>query len=143
MDKDTLSLLGDCTAGIHMAVSAMDEILPNVKNRALRRTIQDGVRHHHALRDQTLELLTRMGGTEKYPGPMARSMTRLRTGARMTLGGDDTTAAYLVADGCDAGVRALCRSRNRYANADQEAKFLAEQLIRCQEALSAGLRPYL
>ena len=28
--------------------------------------------------------------------------------------GDDTTAAYLVADGCDMGVKSLCRSRNRY-----------------------------
>ena len=142
MDRDTLSLLGDCTAGIDMAVSTMDGILPNVKDQTLRRKIQESVQSHHELRNQTLELLQRMGGEEKFPNPMAKGMSWLKVNTKMALGGDDTTAAYLVADGCDMGVKSLCRSRNRYPNAEQEAKYLAEQLINCEETLSASLRPY-
>jgi len=142
MDRDTLSLLGDCTAGIDMAVSTMDGILPNVKDQTLRRKIQESVQSHHELRNQTLDLLQRVGGEEKFPNPMAKGMSWLKVNTKMALGGDDTTAAYLVADGCDMGVKSLCRSRNRYPNADQEAKYLAEQLINCEETLSASLRPY-
>jgi len=142
MDRDTLSLLGDCTAGIDMAVSTMDGILPNVKDQTLRRKIQESVQSHHELRNQTLDLLQRVGGEEKLPNPMAKGMSWLKVNTKMALGGDDTTAAYLVADGCDMGVKSLCRSRNRYPNADQEAKYLAEQLINCEETLSASLRPY-
>ena len=121
MDRDTLSLLGDCTAGIDMAVSTMDGILPNVKDQTLRRKIQESVQSHHDLRNQTLCVLRRMGGEEKFPNPMAKGMSWLKVNTKMALGGDDTTAAYLVADGCDMGVKSLCRSRNRYPNADQEA----------------------
>lgn len=142
MDKDTLALLGDCTAGIEMAVSTMDGILPSVKDQVLRRKIQESIGSHESLREQSRALLQQWGGTEKYPSPMAKGMAWLKTNTRMALGNDDTTAAYLVADGCDMGVRSLCRSRNRYAGADQEAKYLAEQLINCEEKLSASLRAF-
>ena len=44
MDKDSLSLLGDCTAGINRTLSAMDTLLPNIKDRSLRRKLRDSVR---------------------------------------------------------------------------------------------------
>ena len=61
----------------------------------------------------------------------------------VALGRDDPTAAEVVADGCDLGVRHLCRSRNRYAGADHAAQYLTEQLIACQENLSVSLRAFL
>lgn len=143
MDQDTLQLLGDCSAGIEMAVATMDGILPNVQDQTLRRKIQESIRAHEDLREQTISMLHRWGGQEKQPNPMAKSMSWLKTNTRFAFGGDDTAAAYLVADGCDMGVKSLCRSRNRYAGADHAAKFLAEQLIDCEEKLSAGMRPYL
>ena len=69
-------------------------------------------------------------------------MSWLVTNAKMALG-DDTTAAYLVADGCDMGVKSLCRSRNRYPAAEKDAKQIAESLIDCEEELSASMRPFL
>ena len=41
------------------------------------------------------------------------------------------------------GVKSLCRSRNRYPAAQKEAKSIAEQLIDCEETLSASMRPFL
>lgn len=143
MDRDTLALLGDCTAGIEMAVATLDGVLPNVKDQTLRRKLQESIHTHHELRDQTVEMLHQLGGQEKQPNLMAKSMSWLKTNARFALGGDDTAAADLVANGCDMGVRSLCRSRNRYAGADRQAKSLAEQLIDCEEQLSAGMRPYM
>ncbi len=143
MHEDTIHLLGDCTAGIDMAVSTMDGMLPNVKDQVLRRKLRDSIQTHQMLRDQSLNLLRQCGGKAKEPSPIAKSMAWLKANTRMAVGGDDTTVAYLVADGCDMGVKSLCRSRNRHAGADRDAKALAEQLIDCEEKLSASMRPFL
>lgn len=143
MHEDTIHLLGDCTAGIDIAVSTIDGLLPSVKDQTLRRKLRDSVQTHQLLRDQTRTMMRQCGGAEKTPSAMAKSMAWLKTNTRMALHGDDTTAAYLVADGCDMGVKVLCRSRNRYAGADTGAKALAERLIDCEEKLSASMRPFL
>ena len=143
MNRDTLSLLADCTAGIDLAVSAMDGILPNVKDQVLRRKLQDGIHRHELLRNQTLCLLQQWGGKEKHPSSMTKNMVWLRNNARLAISRDDPTAAELVANGCDQGIRTLCRSRNRYSGADHAAKFLTEQIIACQENLSSGMRSFL
>ena len=143
MHKDTIELLGDCTAGIEMAVSTIDGLLPNTKDRTLRQKMQDSKDDHDRLRKQACQMLHQYGAQEKQPNVMAKSMAWLKTNTRMALKGDDTTVAYLVADGCDMGVRSLSKSRNRCSMADTDAINLAQELIRCEESLSAGLRPYL
>ena len=143
MDRDTLFLLGDCTLGIAMTVSAMDGVLPNVKDQVLRRRLQDSIRAQEDLREQSCRLLQQWGGTEKQPSAMAKGMTQLRNSTRMILRRDDPTAADVVANSCDRQVRELCRSRNRYAGANPEAQFLADRVIASQEQLSAGLRNFL
>ena len=143
MDADTIALLGECTAGIDLAVSTIDSVLPSVRDQVLRRRLQDSIRSHEALRAQSLDLLQQWGGREKHPSPVALSLSRLKAGTRLALRRDDPTAAEVVADSCDLGIRALCRSRNRYAGADHAARFLTEQLITCQEQLSTSLRSFL
>ena len=83
MDADTLALLGDCTAGIELAVSAMDGVLPNVKDQVLRRKLQDSIRSHEALRAQSLDLLQQWGGTERHPSAMAKGRHSIRASRSM------------------------------------------------------------
>ncbi len=142
MREDTIHLLGDCTAGIQLAISTMDGLMPEIRDRALRARLRESMEDHRQLRQQTVSMLRQYGAREKDPGPMAKSMSWLKTNTRMAIGGDDTTAAYLVADGCDTGVKNLCRSRNRYCMASQAAVELTQALIRCEEQLSAELRPF-
>ena len=142
MREDTIHLLEDCTAGIEMAVSTMDGLMQDIKDRALRQKLRESMQDHQHLRKQTVSMLRQYGAQAKQPNPMVKSMAWLKTNTRMALGGDDTTAAYLVADGCDMGVKSLSRSRNRYPMANQAAIELAQELIRCEEQLSAGLRPF-
>ena len=117
MQQDTIHLLADCSAGIKMALATIDGILPEVRDYTLREKLKDSISTHHRLQDRTQQMLRDLGGQDKSPSPMARGMSWLVTNAKMALG-DDTTAAYLVADGCDMGVKSLCRSRNRYPAAN-------------------------
>jgi len=143
MDADTLALLGDCTAGIEMAVTAMDGVLLKVKDQVLRRKLQDSIRAHEDLRAQSLSLLQQWGGQEKHPSPVSLSLSRLKAETRLAWRRDDPTAAEVVADNCDLGIRRVCRSKNRHTGADQAAQFLADQLIACEENLSSALRSFL
>ena len=101
MRDDTIHLLGDCTAGIDMAMSTMDGLLPEIKDRTLRQKLRESMHDHSRLRSQSISLLQNYGAPEKLPSPMAKGMAWLKTNTRMAIRGDDTTAAYLVADGCD------------------------------------------
>ena len=143
MDQDTISLLGDCTAGIDMAISTMDGVLPSVKDQTLRRKIQESVKSHQNLREQTVEMLHRCGAQEKPSNPMAKGMSWLKTNTKLAFGGDDTTVAYLVADGCDMGVKSLSRYLNQYAAADEKSKDIAKRLIALEADLSKDLRGFL
>ena len=142
MRDDTIHLLGDCTAGIELALSTMDGLLPDIKDRALRQRLRESMQDHQHLRRQTVSMLRQYGAAEKNAGAVAKGLSWLRTNTRMAMFGDDTTAAYLVADNCDTGVKTLCRSQNRYCMANQAAVELAQALIRCEEQLSMELRPF-
>lgn len=142
MREDTIHLLGDCTAGIELTLSTINGLLPDIKDRALRQRLRDSMQDHKYLHHRTVSILRQYGAAEKSAGALTKSLSRIKTGARMALGGDDTTAAYLVADNCDTGVKVLCRSCNRYCMASRAAVALTQELIRCEEQLSAELRPF-
>ena len=143
MHEDTIRLLEDCTAGIARTVSAIDGLLPEIRDHRLRQTLQTGREAHLQLHQRSCELLQQVGGQVKTPSALSLGLSRLRNSTRMGLGGDDTTAAYLVARDCETGAKALCRSRNRYAGADAGALSLTQALITCEDRLSNGLRSYL
>lgn len=143
MHEDTIALLGACTANISLTVSAMDGLLPVIRDHHLRQKLHESKEDHQLLHDHACQLLAQYGRKEQQPNPAARGIRRLKNNVRMAFGGDDTTAAYLVSDGCDAGVRVLSKSQNRYCLANTDALLLTQELIRCEESLSAGLRPYL
>ena len=141
-NNDTIYLLKECDAGSKMAVTSIDEVMDRVRDKNMKELLRESREHHEQLGNDIHSQLMHHHSEEKDPNPMAKGMSWLKVNTKMALGGDDTTAAYLVADGCDMGVKSLCRSRNRYPNAEQEAKYLAEQLINCEETLSTSLRPY-
>lgn len=143
MYRDTIALLGDCTAGSALTVRAIEALLPTIRDRQLRNKLRLGMDDHQQLHGRACGMLARYGASEKHPGLMVKSLERLRTGAKMAAGGDDTIAASLVADSCDRRIRELSRSQNRYCMASDAALDLSQELIHCGERLSAGLRPFL
>ena len=143
MHEDTVALLGDCTASIDLTLATIDNLLPDTTDHQLRRKLQACADDHKLLRRHACSLLEQYGRCERKPGVAAKGLSWLKTNARMAIKADDTTVAYLVADGCDLQVRTLSKSQNRYCMAHTEALLLTQELIRCEEGHSAGLRPYL
>ena len=67
----------------------------------------------------------------------------MKINVKMLVGNPDQQAADLITDGCNMGVKSLCRYLNEYPTAQQEIKDIANQLIGEEEQLSRAMRPFL
>ena len=75
------------------------------------------------------------GGEEKEPSPIAKGMSWMKTNMKMSMDNSDSTAAELITDGCNMGVKTLQRYLNEYQGADAEAKAICEKMISIEEKL--------
>ncbi|MDD3347812.1 hypothetical protein [Oscillibacter sp.] len=142
-NSDTVKLLQECDAGTKMAVASIDEVLDKVCDQTVKALLDESKRRHEALGNRIHSLLVENGSQEKNPSPMAKGMSWVKTNWKMGMEESDATAADLITDGCNMGVKSLHRYLNQYKAADQTARGLCTELIKTEEKLSADLRPYL
>lgn len=143
MNHDTIRLLGECDAGVQMAISAIDEVLPSVGDSHLRHTLHLSRSAHQDLRDRTHNLLKAHAASGKNPSAMAKSMSWLKTNAKLTFQPGDSTVADLVVSGCQTGIKNLHKYQNQYHAADESSKNVADELIGLEADLANSLYPYL
>ena len=143
MNKDSIELLKECSAGIKMGVSSIDGVIDYVKDSNLRHTLSDYKDKHSALERQTRDLLHERGGETEEPPLMAKGMSWAKTNFMLTMNSSDNTCASLITDGCDMGIKSLNRYLNQYEAADHDAKSLTRSLIRLEEDLCDEMKPYL
>lgn len=142
-NKDTVCLLQECDAGTKMAVDSINETLDKIQNDKLRTILTDSKEEHLKLGDEIHTLLTKHGGMYKEPGTIAKGMFWIKTNIMLGLNESDETAASLITDGCDMGIKSLQKYLNEYENADHVSKGICKKLISIEEKLSKDLREYL
>lgn len=140
---DTCQLLKECNNGIKMAVDAIQEVLPNVKNEKLRNRLTECEREHEKLGNDTHSLLLKHHAQDEEPSMIAKGMSWIKTNLKMSVDPGDDTIANLMSTGCDMGVRTLNKYLNEYKNASAEAKALVRKVIHLEENLSVDMRAYL
>ncbi len=141
--NDTKELLRECDSGIRMGLDSIDDILDNVKDERLRRVLEDCRSSHAQLSAKAQKLLSRYGEPEGEAHPIAKGMSWLKTNVKMAVMPDDSTAAGLITDGCDMGIKSLEGYLNRYERAESEAVQLAREVIRSEEKLRDGVKEFL
>lgn len=143
MNNDSTHLLAQCDAGIQMALSAIDEVLPAAEDPQLRKTLHMSKAQHENLQTRTRELLRLRNAPGKTPNPMAKTMNYLKTHMLLTFKPGDSSVADLVVTGCNMGIKNLHRYQNQYRAADPHTKEVADQLIGLEADLANSLYPYL
>lgn len=141
--NDTVYLLKECDAGTKMAVSAIDEVLDKASNQKMKLLLTESKESHTEIGNQLHRLLSELGSDGKEPNIMAKGMSWMKTNFKLGMDENDTVVADLITDGCNMGVKSLCRYQNQYKAADQKAKELCERLIVIEETLVRDLRPFL
>ena len=142
-DRDTIKLLKECDAGSKMAVTSLDEILEKVENVNLKKLLIETKGHHEKLGNKIHSLLSEYGSEEKDPNPMAKSMSWMKTTMKMGMKDSDETAADLITDGCNMGIKSLYKYMNQYPGANPKVKDLCKRLISIEDQLRKELRAYL
>ena len=142
-NQDTIHLLKECDAGSKMAVSSLQDVIGNVKNKSLQQLLIETKDHHEKLGNEIHSMLLKYGCDEKEPNPIAKGMSWMKTNIKLTMDDCDATIADLMTDGCNMGVKSLKKYMNQYPTADTEVKKLCTRLIGIEEQLAKELAQYL
>ena len=143
IESDTIKLLRECDAGIKMGVSAIDDVIDNIKNENLENQLSVCKTEHEKLKEEVNTLLDEYHDKGKEPTFMAKSMSKMKTKMKMLTNCSDETIADLVTDGCNMGVKSLNRYLKQYEAADEKSKDIAKRLINLEESLTINIRKYL
>lgn len=142
-NRDTINLLKECDAGTKMAVSSIDEILEQIDNSDMTSLLSETKKHHEKLGNEIHTMLSRHGGEEKDPNPIAKGMSWMKTNMKISMSDSNSTVADLMTDGCDMGIKSLYKYLNKYKAADDASKDVCHRLINIEETLRSDLHKYL
>ena len=140
VEQDTIRLLRECDAGVRMGTASIEDVLGHVRGDGLRQRLTQCKQEHNRLQDELQILLDRYHDDGKQPNPMAKGMSRMKTGMKLAMEHTDAAIADLMTDGCNMGVKSLSRYLNQYAAADEASKAIAGRLIGLEERLAVDLR---
>ncbi|MCX4306864.1 MAG: hypothetical protein OSJ69_13800 [Acetatifactor sp.] len=143
MENDTIRLLRECNAGIKMGVSTLDDVIEHVQSDSLRNLLAKSKETHTRLGNTTHEYLREYQDEGKEPAMMAKVMSKMKTNMKLDDEGPDSTAAELVTDGCNMGIKSIYRYLNQYPAAEGKIKKLAKDVAEAEESLVKDLRAYL
>lgn len=142
-DGDTVKLLKECDSGIQMGISAINDVINDVKCSSFRSLLNESRDHHEMLQNEVNQLLDKHNDDGKSPNPMAKGMSWMKTNVKMAVDNSDNTVADLITDGCNMGVKSLSRYLNQYKSADNISRDITERLIKIEDKLAADIRPFL
>jgi len=143
IEQDTVKLLRECSAGIDMGVSSIDEVMDFASSPVLRKALWNSRTEHDRLGREVREALHRFHDDGRATNGVAKTMSNLMTDVKLTLHESDNTIASIMTDGCDMGVKSLNRYLNQYKAADEHAKDITKRLIHLEEKLTDEVRDFL
>ncbi len=143
IEPDTIKLLRECDAGVKMGVASIDDVLEHVESTKMKELLSDCKDEHETLEREIEQKLKSYNDEGKDPNPVAKGMSWMKTGFKLSVNDSDKTVADLVTDGCNMGVKSLRKYLNQYKAADEESKNITKRLIGLEENLQSGMHVYL
>lgn len=141
--NDTEKLLRECNSGIQMGVSSINNVMPYVKNKELKRVLNACKDKHAVLGNETHKLLKKSEISTKNSHPMAKAMADMSTRMKITMHRTDSEIASVMTDGCNMGIKSLYKYLNQYQGADKNSKEITNRLISIEQELRTDMRGFL
>ncbi len=143
MNEESVKLLNECSAGIEMGVSAIDDVKGKVESAELEKLLERCRGSHVSLGDEVQSMLGEYGIDPKDAPVMAKAMSHMKTGMRLATKAPDAAASELIAEGCDMGVRSLSGYLNAYTRAEPRPRDIANRLIALEAQMSVDMRKFM
>lgn len=142
-NEDTIKLLKECDAGAKMGIDGIEEVLDKVENEKLKSILEKYLQDHKKLEDKIKGELDKFHDEEKEPNPIAKVMSWMKTNVKLIKGEHDKVIADLMIEGCNMGIKSICRYMNQYPNALENIKKLCYDLVELEENFAKDMREYL
>ena len=142
-NEDTIKLLKECDAGAKMGIDGIEEVLDKVENEKLKSILEKYLDDHKKLEDKIKGELDKFHDEEKEPNPIAKVMSWMKTNVKLIKGEHDKVIADLMTEGCNMGIKSICRYMNQYPNALENIKKLCYDLVELEENFAKDMREYL
>ena len=142
-ESDTIKQLRECDSGVKMGVSSIEYVIDYVHDKTFRKYLVNCKDEHQKIEDEIQILLDKYHDEGKNPNPVAKSMSWIKTNAKLVMNESDETIADLITDGCNMGVKSLSKYLNQYKAADEKTKDITKRLIKIEENLTEDIRQFL
>lgn len=142
-NEDTIKLLKECDAGAKMGIEGIKEVLDKVENENLKSILEKYLQDHKKLEDKIKGELDKFHDEEKEPNPIAKAMSWIKINFKLIKGEHDKVIADLMIEGCNMGIKSICRYMNQYPNALENIKKLCYDLVELEENFAKDMREYL
>lgn len=142
-NKDSINLLRECSEGVKMGITTIDELLPHIKNEKFRDVLRSSKITHEKLYSKILVLLKQYDIPKKEPSIMAKGMLWFKTNINEMMDKSDKSIADLITDGCSTGIKSLTKYLNEYSTANDNIKYITQTLINSEEKLLECIKEYL
>lgn len=142
-NEDSIKLLRQCSEGVEMGISTIDEVLPHVKSEKFQDVLRSSKTTHEKLCDDISIFLKEYDAPKKEPSIMAKSMVWMKTNMQEMMHKSDSAIADLITDGCNMGVKSLTKYLNDYKMAEDKIRTIAKRLIDSEEKLIESMKEYL
>ena len=143
VNDDTINLLRECDAGVEMGIKTLDNVIDDVESDELRKILEKSRETHCKLKGDIAEKLGNYGDDGKEPAAMASFFVKVKSEVKLMSEHPDVSAAELIIDGCNMGIRSIYKYFNKYPAADAERKRLVDDIVKEEEDLSVKLRKFL
>lgn len=142
-NEDTINLLRECSEGVKMGISTIDEVLPHMQSEQFKDVLLSSKTTHEKLYSEIVELLNKYGASKKEPSIIAKGMVWFKTNIHEMIDKSDKSIADLITDGCNTGVKSLTKYLNQYKKANDTIKDITKKLINSEEKLIESMKEYL
>ena len=140
---DTVRLLRERDSGVRMGVTSLSKVTERAGSPRLAALLDESRKEHCRLGAEIERGLADFHDNGREPMPMAVAMSKAKIALMLAVKPNDRTVAGLMTDGCNMGVKSLCRYINQYKAADERSKDIAKKLVAMEAKLSEQLRDFL
>ena len=143
MNDDTRELLRECSAGCKMAADSISQTISKVGDEKFKKLLRNYYGKHVSIGQSCSDLLIASGEADKDAPVMAKTMSSVKTEVKFAFSGKSSTAAKLMMDGCAMGMKSVGEYLNRYTDADETSKGLANDIIGVEKDFNESLMKWL
>ncbi len=143
INEDTIKLLKECDAGAKMGIDGIEGVIKKVEDKKLFSILEKYLKDHEKLEEKIQEELKKFKDEEKDPNPLAKAMSWMKINMKLIKGEHDKVIADLMTEGCNMGIKSICRYLNQYESAMESVKGLCYDLVEVEENFAKDLRKFL